>query len=131
MKSSKLQSETQNWQIRKLGELISFEKGKKMKVLEEKIGGAEPYIGIDNLRTNTYSFHTQENYGIRCEPEDVLLVWDGAYAGTVGIGLRGFVGSTIVKVLHDSSLNSRFWPIFFILTRQEFALPPKGLLFLI
>lgn len=96
------------WPTKKLGEVISFEKGKKMSVSENKTRESEPYIGIENLRTNTYLLYTQEKNGVHCEPEEVLLVWDGAYAGTVGIGLRGFVGSTIVKVLHNNSLNNRF-----------------------
>ncbi len=94
---------------RKLGELISFEKGKKMAIDDD----GEPYIGIDGLRTNQYAVYTRETKGVRCKPDDVLLVWDGAHAGTVGTGLSGFVGSTIVKVLHENSLENKF--LFYLL----------------
>jgi len=97
------------WPTKKLGEIISFEKGRKMAIAS----AGEPYIGIDGLRTNQYAVYTQEKKGVRCKPDDVLLVWDGAHAGTVGTGLSGFVGSTIVKVLHANSLENRF--LFYLL----------------
>jgi len=97
------------WPTKKLGEIISFEKGKKMAVAND----GEPYIGIDGLRTNLYAVYTQEKNGVRCKQDDVLLVWDGAHAGTVGTGLRGFVGSTVVKVLHHNSLENKF--LFYLL----------------
>ena len=97
------------WPIKKLGEIISFQKGKKMTVASD----GEPYIGIDGLRTNRYAVYTQEKNGLRCKQDDVLLVWDGAHAGTVGTGLSGFVGSTVVKVLHDDSLENKF--LFYLL----------------
>lgn len=98
-----------SWPTKKLGELISFEKGKKMAIADN----GDPYIGIENLRSGVYSIYTKEKHGIRCEPNDVLLVWDGAHAGTVGMGLSGFVGSTIVRVLHDDSLENNF--LFYLL----------------
>ncbi len=97
------------WPTKKLGELISFEKGKKMAITST----GEPYIGIDGLKTNQYAVYTQETKGVRCKSDDVLLVWDGAHAGTVGTGLTGFVGSTIVRVLHDNSLENKF--LFYLL----------------
>jgi len=97
------------WPTKKLGEIISFEKEKKMAVAND----GEPYIGIDGLRTNLYAVYTQEKNGVRCKQDDVLLVWDGAHAGTVGTGLRGFVGSTVVKVLHHNSLENKF--LFYLL----------------
>ncbi len=98
-----------SYPTKKLGEIISYEKGKKMTVATD----GEPYIGIDGLRTNQYAVYTQEKNGVRCNQDDVLLVWDGAHAGTVGTGLSGFVGSTIVKVLHDNSLGNKF--LFYLL----------------
>ncbi len=98
-----------SYPTKKLGELISFEKGRKMATTDN----GDPYIGIENLRSGIYSIYTKEKHGVRCEPSDVLLVWDGAHAGTVGTGLSGFVGSTIVKVLHDDSLENNF--LFYLL----------------
>jgi len=98
-----------DWGIKKLGEVISFEKGKKMTTADD----GDSYIGIKNLRSGSYSIYTKEKHGVRCVSNDVLLAWDGAYAGTVGIGLKGFVGSTIVKVLHNKPLEGGF--LFYLL----------------
>lgn len=98
-----------NWPTKKLGEIISFEKGKKMIIS----GTGKPYIGIDSIRTNQYSVFTQKNDGVHCNPDDVLVVWDGAHAGTTGTALGGYVGSTVVKVLHDDSMHHKF--LFYLL----------------
>jgi len=115
-----------NWEVRKLGKLINFQKGKKMVSSENKTPDSEPYIGIDSLRTNTYSLYTLKKSGIRCEPNDVLLVWDGAYAGTVGIGLNGFVGSTIVKVLHSNDIDGYFLRYILERYRERIRLSAQG-----
>lgn len=40
-------------------------------------------------------------------PDDILIAWDGANAGTVGYGLSGAVGSTItvLKRMSDTKKN--------------------------
>lgn len=98
-----------NYPTKKLGEVIHFLKGKKMPVTEEQLLGYEPYIGIDTLRTREYKLFTPEKDGVRCSKHDVLVVWDGAYAGTVGIEVSGFAGSTVAKVvIKEPDLDSRF-----------------------
>ena len=97
------------WPTKKLGEAIGFLKGKKMSVSEEQGLGYEPYIGIDTLRTHQYSLFTPEKDGVKCSKDDVLVVWDGAYAGTVGIEVSGFAGSTVAKVvIREPELGSHF-----------------------
>jgi len=111
-----------NWPTKKLGDLIVFEKGRKMSIT----GVGEPYIGIDDLRSGRFSTYTDGTEGIRCAPDDVLLAWDGANAGTVGIGLKGFVGSTIVKVISRGPLNSHFLYLLFTFYQTKIRLAARG-----
>ncbi|MBI2644243.1 MAG: restriction endonuclease subunit S [Candidatus Wildermuthbacteria bacterium] len=98
-----------NWPTKKLGEVIDFQKGKKMAVSEEQKLGYKPYIGIDTIRTQKYNLYTPEKDGVRCAEDDVVVVWDGAHAGTVGIEVSGFAGSTVAKiVIREPKLDSRF-----------------------
>ncbi|MBI2063294.1 MAG: restriction endonuclease subunit S [Candidatus Yanofskybacteria bacterium] len=115
-----------NYQTKKLGELISFAKGKMMISAAEAAKDTLPYIGIENLRSGQYTLYTSENNGVRCDNDDVLLVWDGAYAGTVGIGLRGFVGSTIAKVVHNETLESRYLAYLLQFNQQKIRSAAQG-----
>ena len=75
-----------SWLTKKLGEVAEFQKGKLMPNSAVKREGVTPYILIDDLRSNSYSHFTSSNQGTACKPSDILLVWDGANAGTVGGG---------------------------------------------
>jgi restriction endonuclease S subunit len=86
------------WKWVRLGDVVNVDKGKKMELLSSCLEKSTPYIGIDNLRTNQYTNFTKDKNGLLCIETDLLIVWDGANAGTIGYGLRGYVGSTIARL---------------------------------
>ncbi|HGS1049482.1 TPA: restriction endonuclease subunit S, partial [Streptococcus pneumoniae] len=79
----------------KLGEVLSLKKGKKATVLAEQTTLSQRYIQIDDLRNNNNLKFTESLNMTEALPDDILIAWDGANAGTVGYGLSGAVGSTI------------------------------------
>ncbi|HEU4110834.1 TPA: tyrosine-type recombinase/integrase [Streptococcus pneumoniae] len=79
----------------KLGEILSLKKGKKATVLAEQTTLSQRYIQIDDLRNNNNLKFTESLNMTEALPDDILIAWDGANAGTVGYGLSGAVGSTI------------------------------------
>ncbi len=108
------------WPTKKLGEVAEFQKGKLMPNSAVRTEGVTPYILIDDLRSNGYSHFTPSNHGTACLPSDILLVWDGANAGTVGGGLTGFVGSTITKVSPAEEIDPEFLRIILSSKFSEF-----------
>ena len=86
------------WKWVKLGDVIQIDKGKKMELLESYGENLTPYIGIDNLRTNQYATFTKDTNGLLCIETALLIALDGANAGTIGYGLKGYVGSTIARL---------------------------------
>ncbi|MEW5908019.1 MAG: restriction endonuclease subunit S [Patescibacteria group bacterium] len=116
-----------SWSKKKLREVIDFLKGKKMAVTEEQRPSYEPYIGIDTLRTREYKLYTFEKKGVRCSENDVLVVWDGAYAGTVGIEVSGFAGSTVAKVvIKEPELDSHFLKYFWEFKESKIRSAAQG-----
>ena len=79
----------------KLGEVLSLKKGKKATVLAEQTTLSQRYIQIDDLRNNNNLKFTESLNMTEALPDDILIAWDGANAGTIGYGLSGAVGSTI------------------------------------
>ncbi|HEV0567518.1 TPA: restriction endonuclease subunit S, partial [Streptococcus pneumoniae] len=79
----------------KLGGVLSLKKGKKATVLAEQTTLSQRYIQIDDLRNNNNLKFTESLNMTEALPDDILIAWDGANAGTVGYGLSGAVGSTI------------------------------------
>ncbi|HCS21435.1 MAG TPA: restriction endonuclease subunit S [Bacteroidetes bacterium] len=79
---------------KQLGELVHVSKGKKHKPSEE---GKYRYLNIEDLHNPTNSVFTEEK-GNYVSKSDVLIAWDGANAGKVGVGFEGMIGSTLAKL---------------------------------
>lgn len=78
-----------------LGAAISISKGKKHEISESPSRTAKRLIGIDDLRNDDLIRYTEDSSGVEVTPDDVLIAWDGANAGTIGYGKSGYIGSTI------------------------------------
>jgi type I restriction enzyme S subunit len=77
-----------------LGDLINIYKGHKApEVLDGPQIGAHRYLQIEDLRPGATRKYARNDKGVIATPNDVLIAWDGANAGTVGFGLEGLVGS--------------------------------------
>lgn len=79
----------------KLGEVISLKKGKKADIHTLQTSQSKRYIQIDDLRNDDNLKFTDSLNITEVFPEDILIAWDGANAGTIGYGLSGAIGSTI------------------------------------
>ena len=80
----------------KLGEVVTLKKGKKATILNEQTTISQRYIQIDDLRNDNNLKFTESLNMTEAFLDDVLIAWDGANAGTIGYGLSGAVGSTIM-----------------------------------
>lgn len=99
-----------SWEMVKLGDAVKIAKGKKYQEvpIDEHL---HRYINIEDLHGGNTFKYTNEK-GVLSEANDVLIAWDGANAGKVGIGLKGAIGSTIAKLrLTNNDLSSLylFW----------------------
>jgi type I restriction enzyme S subunit len=81
-----------------LGSVISVSKGKKHLVAESPSSLSKRLLGIDDLRNDNLLRYTDDPSGTAVLPEDVLIAWDGANAGTIGFGKSGYIGSTIARL---------------------------------
>ncbi|HQH84029.1 MAG TPA: restriction endonuclease subunit S [Syntrophorhabdus sp.] len=85
----------EGWEIKKLSELVVFEKGKKpYETFEIEDDGLVPQILIESFDSGKYMFSRPEETVIAGE-KDILVVMDGASSGRVEIGYHGIIGSTI------------------------------------
>ncbi len=93
----------------KLANIIKIQKGKKNQIADMPTKGSERLIQIDDLRNDTNIKYTNDKNGVSVNEDDLLIVWDGANAGTVGYGKKGYIGSTIaaLKIL-DNNYNTEF-----------------------
>ena len=80
----------------KLGEVVTLKKGKKATILNDQTLLSQRYIQIDDLRNDNNLKFTESLNMTEALLDDILIAWDGANAGTIGYGLSGAVGSTIM-----------------------------------
>lgn len=84
--------------IIKLGSIIRIVKGKKAgSIFDVQEESRVRFIQIDDLRNDNNLKFTDKD-GVFAESDDVIIVWDGANAGTIGYGLNGVIGSTLAKL---------------------------------
>lgn len=94
-----------SWEIVNLGDIVAISKGKKHTPLEN---GKNRYINIENLHNASNSLFTNES-GVFVEENDLIIAWDGANAGKVGVGFLGVIGSTLARLkIKDEKSHSRF-----------------------
>lgn len=89
----------------KLGDTVKISKGKKHEPLRN---GHYRYINIEDLHNHKNRVFTNEK-GTLASENDVIIAWDGANAGKVGVGFSGVIGSTLAKLeLTCNDLFPRF-----------------------
>lgn len=97
----------------RLGDICTIRKGTKIEPVEH-CKSAIRFIQIDDLRNDgnvKYCLH--EKRYVTAKPEDIIIAWDGANAGTIGFGLEGAIGSTLALItLVDKSIDTRYLGLF-------------------
>lgn len=81
-----------------VGSVISISKGKKHSISESPSDRSKRVLSIDDLRNDQLIRYTDDKKGTEVNPNDVMIAWDGANAGTIGYGKSGFIGSTIARI---------------------------------
>ena len=92
-------------EIKTLGEIVTLSKGKKHLPAEN---GKNRYINIENLHNSANSLFTNEE-GTFVGEDDLIIAWDGANAGKVGVGFVGVIGSTLARMrIKTPNISSRY-----------------------
>ncbi|MDO9530061.1 MAG: restriction endonuclease subunit S [Syntrophales bacterium] len=94
-----MQTFPEHWEAVSLKDVVSYRKGKKPKVLSNtKTGGTVPYVDIKAFSTGEIRRYADIESSNLTSKNNVLVVWDGARSGLVGIGQEGAIGSTIMAL---------------------------------
>lgn len=96
-----------SWELVKLGDFVESQKGKKPKneAKEESPAHPIPYVDIQAFEEKIVRTWTD---GVGCNPcyeSDFLMVWDGSRSGLVGKGVKGALGSTLVRINFPMMVN--------------------------
>ncbi len=103
-----------DWNIERLGRLINYVKGKKPKKLyDQKINeNSLPYLTAEYMRgleTPKWCDPKEDPSMIKVNSDDVIMIWDGSYAGHVFTGFNGVLASTMIKIVPKyNNLDKKF-----------------------
>lgn len=111
-----------HWQLKKLGEVCTYSKGRKPALLSETKTKecSVPYINIKAFEKGIIAEYTNGEKCNICADDDLLMVWDGARCGLIGKAKKGAVGSTLMKILPKENIHkeylyhfisSKFWTL--------------------
>jgi len=95
-----------HWDTIRFRFLLNLEKGNnKYEISENENNGNHsviPLINMDYIRRGIPNEYVKLEWGtVRVEEEDILILWDGAYAGEIHSGKQGVLGSTLMKCSPD------------------------------
>lgn len=115
------------WKIERLGDIAISEKGKKPKnqSSEKTDTYCYPYVDIEAFEKGVIKSYTDGVKCVLCDEDDFLMVWDGSRSGLVGKGIRGALGSTLVRISLPEVSN--LYAYYFLLSKyQEINTRAKG-----
>ena len=107
---SEIKDIPEHWEVKTLGELCSYSKGKKPKVLNDAKSNecSVPYINIKAFEKGVIAEFTDGIKCNLCDDNDLLMVWDGARCGLIGKAKKGAVGSTLMKILPNENIHKEY-----------------------
>jgi len=114
-----------DWNIERLGRLINYVKGKKPKKLyDQKINeNSLPYLTAEYMRgleTPKWCDPKEDSSMIKVNSDDVIMIWDGSYAGHVFTGFNGVLASTMIKITpKHNNLNKKFLYYYLTISSQR------------
>ena len=115
------------WKIERLGDIAITEKGKKPKSQssEKTDTHCYPYVDIKAFEKGVIKSYTDGVKCVLCDEDDFLMVWDGSRSGLVGKGIKGALGSTLVRIsLPD--INNLYAYYFLLSKYKEINTRAKG-----
>lgn len=87
----------------KLGDICTIRKGTKIEPIDQSVDAIR-FIQIDDLRNNdNIKYCELKKKYVIANPDNIIIAWDGANAGTIGFGLSGAIGSTLATIRLDSN----------------------------
>ncbi|WP_146736316.1 restriction endonuclease subunit S [Neisseria sicca] len=109
----------EGWKIERLGDIAISEKGKKPKNQSSKKTDkfCYPYVDIEAFEKGIIKSYTDGAKCVLCDENDFLMVWDGARSGLVGKGIKGALGSTLVRILLPNINN--LYAYYFLLSKYK------------
>ncbi|HJJ43159.1 MAG TPA: restriction endonuclease subunit S [Methanocorpusculum sp.] len=92
----------------RLGDIAKITKGTKVERTDRSLGTIR-FLQIGDLRNdNCIKWCDPSDKYTQTTPDDVVIAWDGANAGTIGYGLSGVIGSTLAKISFNRPLVSEY-----------------------
>lgn len=107
----------------RLGDLVKLYKGRKpLEIVNEPIEGYRRSLQISDLRPGAKPrYCPADKKELLAVPNDVIIAWDGANAGTTSHGLKGSVGSTLMVLrIQQEELIDTAYLGHFIASKQSY-----------
>ncbi|ECC3876388.1 hypothetical protein AHZ37_000134 [Salmonella enterica subsp. indica] len=95
------------WISSSLGELVTFQKGRKVDTSPFPLSGYEHYLGAGSL-SGAHDGYASSLYSVKADEKDILMLWDGERSGLCCHGLNGVVSSTVCKLTPKNNIRSDF-----------------------
>lgn len=106
------------WEVKPLGDLISFVKGKKPKAVSpNQEENMLPHILTSSLE-GKYNEFCESNKLITIEYQNTIMLMDGSNSGRIAIGHNGVIGSTLAKINLE---NNKLWAIIYQFLKHKEA----------
>ena len=119
------------WRIEKLGRVVRYVKGRKPNNLyDEKLSEKHlPYLTAEYMRgldKPKWCNPDLEDNILRVSSDDIVMIWDGSYAGHVFTGFEGILASTMIKITPLIDLDKKFLYYYLVFSFEKFRATTVG-----
>jgi len=119
------------WRIERLERVVKYVKGRKPNNLyDEKLSEKHlPYLTAEYMRgldKPKWCDPDLESNIIKVSSDDVIMIWDGSYAGHVFTGFEGILASTMVKITPIIDLDKKFLYYYLVFNFEKFRATTVG-----
>jgi len=119
------------WEVKKLVEVVNYVKGRKPKKLHDRKESELflPYLTAEYMRgleEPKWCNPQEDRKLVRVKEGDVIMIWDGSYAGHVFTGFKGILASTMIKIVPNQEANEKFLYYFLAKSFQIFRETSTG-----
>ena len=98
-----------HWEVKRFKHFGHTVKGKSMKMEDFKFEGGLPLLSLEYLRNDNVEhpvYCYSNDKPLSSTEDDIIIVWDGAAVGEILKSKKGYISSTIAKIVLDNRIYS-------------------------
>lgn len=102
----------EHWEVKRFKAIAKTLKGKNLEFADNYFENSLPNLSLDYLRNDTVTFNNfcySTDKTLLADEDDFVIIWDGAGVGEILRAKKGYISSTIAKLIFNKNFSSKYF----------------------